>query len=191
MTVEVIVRSPRLAQLTSLLSGARRVELNQVMGEAVREETRDHLRTLAGERHDTAQRLGATPSGHLAEASRAVENAPVTADESGASFTIRHPGMIRAFRDVHIAKRTAQALAIPLHRLAYARRPAQIWDQYNLFIRGGRILMPQGKGQPPLALYALVRSVTQRQDRSLLPSDEEWSQAAAGAAAELISSVPD
>lgn len=33
-------------------------------------------------------------------------------------------------------------------------------------------------------MYLLVRSVTQPQDRTLLPSDEEWADAAAKAAEE-------
>jgi hypothetical protein len=93
--------------------------------------------------------------------------------------------MVRALRDVTIVPREAKSLAIPIHALAYNRRPAQIWESLNLFIPKGKnvICMP---GKTITALYVLVRSVTQKQDRTLLPSDENFQKAAATGAGNYI-----
>jgi hypothetical protein len=70
MKIDVTIRSPRLALLSSALSGQKRTELSEAMGMGVREKTRAHLAELATSRHATAERLGAAPSGHLAQAFR-------------------------------------------------------------------------------------------------------------------------
>lgn len=182
--------SATLRQLSDALGGNARAELNRAMGTEVQHVTAEHLRSLAATRHETSARLGASPSNHLAQAAEKVAApAAVSANSSGATLTINHVGMVRALRDVTIRPRTAQSLAIPIHAIAYNRRPAQLWESHNLFIPKGKNVIVQpgaGKDAPPLALYALVRSVTQKQDRTLLPSDEQLSAAAAKGAKTYI-----
>ncbi len=150
------------------------------MGSEVQVLIVNHLRQLAATRHDTANRLGATPSNFIAGAVDAAGDAGVVrADDDGVTLTLRHPVVARAFRDIHITPRQAECLAIPVHALAYNRRPREIWEQYGLFIAKGMIMMRNGAGADPIALYALRKSVTQRQDRSLMPSDSEIHDAAA------------
>jgi len=168
-----------LRELHALSGAQTRIALHQDMGEAVRETTRAHLAGLAQTRHTTAEALGATPSGFLGRAARAVESAPVSADAGAAEMTLNHPGMIRAFRDVTIVPRNAKMLTIPVNALAYNRTPAAFWDAWHLQVKGGAIV---SKDAPDVKLWVLCRSVTQKQDRSLLPSDEEWSDSAATAA---------
>lgn len=190
MKIDVTIRSPRLLRYREKLSGPERAQLSRLMGEAVREKTRGHLIGLAGSRHATANRLGATPSGHLAMAARAVEGAPIEADASSATVTISHVGLNRAFGDVTIVPKSAKALAIPLIQQAYNRRPRQMSEP--MFVlrskKSGKsfLAIAQGKGEPPLLAYLLVRSVTQKQDRTLLPSDGEWQAAAIEAATEFF-----
>ena len=181
MNVNVQIPAGLLARMQSFAdSGARSpVNLLRVMGEAVKEKTRDHLAALAASRHTTANRLGATPTGHLEEAARAVEDAPLTADVASASFVINHPGLSRAFHDVHIVPTGGkQFLTIPLNAIAYGRRAGEF----------AKVVFNPGPGNVPqdIAAYLLVRSVTQKQDRSLLPSDSEWKEAAIDAAEALV-----
>ncbi len=148
-----------------------RVSLHAQMGLSVKEEVRDYLRELSLTRHDTANRLGGKPTGFLGEAAQAVEDASVTADGTGAEFAINHPGIGRAFEDVIITPRQAESLALPIAGIVYGIRPAAIWDAWGLFIAKGMIMMKNGADADPIALYKLVRSVHQKQDRTLLPSD--------------------
>jgi hypothetical protein len=167
--------------MRDVTTGIGRRNLHQNMGEEVQVLTAEYLRRLAGDRHDTAQALGATPTGHLAEAAEKVASSgALTADSSEATLTIDHPGMRRAFGPVTISPRNAKSLAIPIHAIAYGHRARYLWTQLSLFIPKGCnfIAMKGPDGKSILPLYILVRSVTQKQDRTLLPSDEEFEGAA-------------
>jgi hypothetical protein len=158
----------------------RRTEMNAEMALGVREFTRNHLFKLSGERHATANRLGASPSGHLAQAVRAVEQGAIAADPAGATLTINHVGLGRAFHDVTITP-SKKYLTLPIAAAAYNRRAGQLDHLFFFTSKGGNAFLAQ---RDPTAkgiklMYLLKRSVTQKQDRSLLPSDEEWSDAAA------------
>ena len=102
----------------------------------------------------------------------------LSADPSGATLTISHPGFIRAFRTVKIVPREAKSLAIPIHALSYGHRAGELWDRMHLFIPKGKNIIAATIGGTLTPLYALCKSVTQKQDRSLLPSDAEFQKAA-------------
>jgi hypothetical protein len=183
-----------LRAVAAQLEGPGRELLHRAMGEEVQNTTFNHLSLLAQTRHRTAQRLGATPSNHLAQAAEKVaEPQALTAAGDSATLTIHHVGMIRALRDVEITPQTGKALAIPIHALGYNRRPAQFSrDTFFVFVSkttGNAFLalrQPE-KHAKPILVYALVRSVHQKQDRTLLPSQQEWEAAAArGAETEII-----
>jgi hypothetical protein len=180
VNVEIKVPDGLVARMQSFLNGARSpLNVLRVMGEAVKEKTREHLAGLAGSRHATAQRLGGTPTGHLEEAARAVEDAPLTVDAQSAAFVINHPGISRAFHDVTIAMKDKR-LAIPVNGIAYGHSPRE-FAQVQFVHRGEEI-------RQDIAAFILCREVTQKQDRSLLPSNAEWKGAAIAAAEELLRS---
>lgn len=174
------------------LEGDGRAALNHAMGVAVQEVTRDHLMGLAATRHDTAHRLGATPTNFLAQAAEKVaEPGAVTSVVDAAVLTIDHPGMIRAFQDVTIFG--SPWLTIPLNAAAYGHR-AREFDQVRLIPGGGGgVPKEDRKKHAPvddnIPAYLLIHSVDQPQDRSLLPADEEWEEAAADGATGLITMV--
>lgn len=189
MNISITIESPKLQLFASHLAPAALIGLNQAMGEGVKEKTRDYLGELALSRHATANRLGASPTGFLAEAARAVEATPVEADAGGAGFTINHPGMARAFGDVTIVPINAQYLTIPINALAYGRRVGEFGGKVVLLMEGGHRETSERKRKPiplDLPVFFLVRSVTQHQDRTLLPSDSEWKSAAIDAGIEWI-----
>ncbi len=160
------------------LEGAGRVDASRAMGEEVQILIVSHLIVLAGTRHATANRLGATPTNFIAQAADAAAGADVVqADGDGVSLRLRHPVVARAFRDITIVPKKAAALTIPINALAYGRRAAEFPDLFR--IPHTDVLAIPREGQAPLALFILVRSVTQRQDRSLMPSPDEINEAAA------------
>lgn len=166
------------------LEGLGRLEASYHMGEEVQILVVAHLRGLADTRHGTAQRLGATPTNYIAQAADMAAGAGVVRpDPDGVSLSLRHPVIARAFRDITITAKGSGALTIPVAAIAYGRRAAQF---PNLFIfrsktTGNSFLAQRQaeKGDMPLLLFLLVRSVTQHQDRSLMPSADEINTAAA------------
>jgi hypothetical protein len=161
-------------------------DLNQAMGEEVQVLTAEYLRRLSGERHDTANALAGTSdsssiqTGFLSQAAEKVASPGALAvDSEAATLTIDHPGMMRAFGPVTISPKNAKSLAIPVNAIAYGKRARSLWATLPLFIPKGCNFIAMKDGKSIIALYILVRSVTQKQDRSLLPSDEEWRDAAA------------
>jgi hypothetical protein len=191
MRVEIAVNSPQLARYASALGGPERIALHEAMGLAVREGTRDYLRLDSATRHKTADRLGGERTGHMERAAQAVEGAPVDADSEGATLTINHPGLSRAFHDVTITA-GAKLLPIPLNGLAYGHSPLEFAKVTLLRRAEGGTKTPEHKRKPldpSIPAYLLVTSVTQLQDRTLLPSDAEWTEMAKDGARTFIAAL--
>lgn len=169
--------SPLIAQLSAGLSD--RTKLHEAIAERALNLTRDWLAAISRDRHDTAERLGASPS-HFWQP--AAEGVSAFSDSDGASVTVRSPGIGRAAHDVTITAQSSRFLTIPLIAEAYNQRARAIWESQHLFIPGGkehprRVIASRNEDGTLKLWYALVESVTQRQDRTLLPSDEAYSLA--------------
>lgn len=141
--------------------------------------TRQHLTVLAGTRHKTASRLGAQPSGHLA---RAAESVISEGTDQAAVVSVVSPGLRRAFGPMTIVPRNgAKYLTIPAAAESYNRRAGSFNDLRVQVFKGGSLLalVRDGKdGARAQVLYWLKKSVSQPQDRTLLPADDEFAQAA-------------
>lgn len=168
VTIQVIDHAtPTLRHYTVRLDGIARVEANRAMGEAVQCSIVAHLRA----------RAGGDGSGSAAQAADAASGADVVqADARGATLRLRHPLIARAFRGLRTTAQTAGAATIPLHARARHLRAASF---PNLSHRAGSgALATSGGESVSLASLALVRFVTQPQDRSWMPGDEELEAAA-------------
>jgi hypothetical protein len=150
--------------------------------------TRRHISRLASWKHISAESLGAQPTGHLEKAARATVH---HATQSYGEVVIPSPGFSRAFHDVEIRPRDAQALTIPAAAESYGKRASVLsalgWKIFRP--KGKRVLMGSMQGDEAKVLYFLCSSVRQRQDRTLLPSDEEINQTAGSAVLEYIRTV--
>jgi hypothetical protein len=149
-------------------------------------------------RHGSAERLGANPSGFRAKAA-----ARVTAQsdaEEGRVMIPRNTGLGRAFGNVVLRPGSGRTyLTIPAHRETYGRvvrdfpeetfkfAVIQSWKTFLALIfretGGGHV-----KGEVG---YWLRREITQKADRSLLPSDTEYAAAARGGAIDYLRSLKD
>ncbi len=168
--------SPRLAAVMKMLTGAGRTALHRAAGEEVQRVTADHLAARPGTHWTQAAEKVALPVALQADASEAV-------------LTVKHPGITRAFRDVTIRPVEKQALAIPIHPMARGFQAEELWERMKLFIpKGGRVIATTLGGQLT-PLYVLCKKVTQRQDRSLLPSSAEFRAAAADGAMRYLGMV--
>lgn len=172
--------SPTLRRLVNSLRGGQRTEMQAAAGVEVQRVTADHIAALQRKPGSFAAKFGAPTSGWYQQAAEKVAAASaLTANADEAVLTINHPGFTRAFRSVEIRPRTARALALPIHPAAFGHRAAELWDRLGLFIPKGKRVICATIGGVVTPLYLLVGSVTQKQDRSLLPSDDQFQAAAA------------
>lgn len=175
-----------LGRLAAKVGGTGR-KLFSAAAAAVGELTRRHLIRLGGWKHRSANKLGAQPTGILGAAARMVSE---TATDQFGEVSITSPAVRRAFHDVEIRPKSWDFLTIPAAREAYGKdKSAAVLAAHGwrLFRPGkAKILMGKLGDDAPKMLYYLATSVRQRQDRSLLPSDDEIKTTAANAMMAVI-----
>ena len=179
MTLEITIPSG-LSKWLDLVKADERRNIFSAAANAVRILVRDHLSAQSARRHFTAANLGAMPTGIL---EKAAAKTTFHADQDHGEVVIPTPAVARAFGDVTIAAQRAGSLTLPISRFAYAHRVGELeaigWSVFRP--KGHDILMGNLKDEDPVPLYILKKRVTQRQDRSLLPSDADIGTAAARA----------
>lgn len=154
--------------------------LHRMMGERVQNTIRDHLAGVSLARHETANRLGASPSGFWEKAAENVgRNESLRADEAGAVVTVAHPGIGRAFHDVDIVPGAGKkCLTIPLAAEAYNQRAYRMEGLFVVRPKGKQPFLARKDGAGIKPMYLLVPAVHQKQDRTLMPSEDDLRLAA-------------
>lgn len=153
--------------------------------------TQDYLRGL--KRHRSAEMLGATPSGHMERSAAAVE---ARSDEETAMVVIpRRTGLGRAFSDVTLLPGSGRKfLTIPAHQTTYNRVARDfpegmlklaVIKSWKTFLA---LVFTTGTHKGEVAFW-LRRSVKQKQDRSLLPSDDAYREIARRSAIEYLTNL--
>lgn len=185
VTTNVEQVSLRLKKLAAKVGPAGRRQLYSAAANAVAILVRGHLSRLGSWKHTTAARLGAQPTGILGKA--ATRTTWRATSEYG-EVDIPTPAVRRAFHNVEIRPGSWEFLTIPASSTSYGLRAAVLAGLGWKIYRPGkaRVLMGKLGDDEPKLLYYLVTSVHQRQDRSLLPSDEAFKQSAAGAMLAII-----
>lgn len=179
--------SRKLQHAIRMLTGPERAGLHRKMGRGVQELTRDHIAGLQRKGGSLASKFNAPKSNFYGLAAAGVaQDSALSADGSGATLVISSIGFKRAFQDVQIVPKTAKSLAIPIHAIAFGHRAVELWDQMSLFIPKGTNVIAATIGGVLTPLYALCKSVTQKQDRALLPSDEAFLRTARANAREYL-----
>lgn len=145
--------------------------------------TRDYLRS--DNRHKSASFLGASPTGFRQKNAQAVQEQ--SDDEAGYVRIPRSTGLGRAFHGMVIRPGSGRKyLTIPAHQETYGRHvrdwPEDTFHFAMLFsITTSAVLMWSADGgghKKGEVAYWLRRSVTQKQDRTLLPSDAAYAEVA-------------
>ena len=155
---------------------------------------RNHMRLLASTRHDTANKLGATPTGHF----KASDVLPPNATSADVSVTVTTPGISRAYHDIDIDPVNGQFLTIPLHADAYGMSASEYSERYGKLFRinqkgsteKGKVLYTKdvlnGK---PIPMYALTAHVHQVRDPSLMPTNDKMTEEAINGALAAIKKI--
>lgn len=164
---------PKLLPILRDLGPLARRELFSVGGAALASTVRSHLRRTGASQHNTASRLGATPTGHILKGAARVTSFS-TADSAIVSVPIA--GISRAFHDLTITAKKANNLTIPVAAASYGHRVREMkrlgWNVFRP--RGKDFLMGTREGDKEAKLlYVLRKQVTIKKDRSLLPSNAE------------------
>ena len=134
------------------------------------------------ERHKTAEKFGANPTGILEFISGGRGTAASKGGgkiyargnaDSRSIFISGVPFIQKAFRALFITPRKAKALTIPLSKIAFGKRVKDLRASgWNIFRPVGKNVLMGTKTarSKPVVLYALVKSVTIPRDARLLPS---------------------
>lgn len=173
---------------------AERGPMHAVIAVRSQQLTQGYLRGL--NRHRSAQRLGAAPTGFHERNAALVE---AQSDENEARVVIpRSTGLGRAFGDVVIQPGPGRSyLTIPAHAETYGRVVRDFPDGTFEFrvIESFRTFLAlvftetAGRHERGEVGYWLKREVRMRQDRTLLPSDEGYAKVAKSAAVEYLSGL--
>ncbi|MFD2275470.1 hypothetical protein ACFSQZ_03220 [Rubritalea spongiae] len=156
---------------------------------AVAEENlfRDYIRGYAVNKHATARRLGAQPTGFY---ERAAESAEGTSTAFGVTVSVApREAFARAFKQVEITPRAGKKwLTIPAVAAAYGRRAGEVTDlQFVPLGAETAALMRRDKASGvDTVFYWLKKKVVQEQQRELLPSDAAVGEVAGEAAEDVF-----
>lgn len=191
VTSNVELVSLRLGKWVSKVGGPGRRLLYSAAANAVAILVRAHLAELGSWKHQSAEDLGAQPTGILGKA--AARTTSSASSEYG-EVVIPTPAVRRAFHDVEIRPKDAGALTIPAAAESYGKRvnvlEALGWKIFRPKDKKGSkdkgYLMGAKDGEDPKLLYWIRASARQEQDRSLLPSDEDINSTAANAMMSVI-----
>ncbi len=122
MTYSVIINDNASPIINRLLDHLRdRKKLHAAMGYSAKNVIVDHAMEYRGDRHATADRLGATRSNFVGQAIEQLTASTPKSDNDKATIELNHPWWARAFGDVEITPKK-QYLTIPLIAEAYNKR---------------------------------------------------------------------
>ena len=151
-----------------------------------------HFASYARTHHASADALGAPHTKHMERAARDMSH---EANAEVGHVILGMAGIGRARHDVDIVKKDRR-LTLPIARESYGRSAREMEEKFgkgSLFVfrskAGNAILAAQkrqGKRRITLPLYVLKDRVHQRQDPSMLPSEEAISEETHAALRECI-----
>ena len=177
MTIDVEVKVPNYdldrrikTSMNSLLRAA---------GTSLAKRIRQHMRLLNRTRHSSLS--GGKSSNHFSPE----KVSEPTVSQDAVTVAVDIPGITRAYHDIDIYPKEANALAIPLHESAYGISPRENNDRgtYQLFrIKKdgvpGNVLYRNDEDGGLIAMYALTKHVHQVQDPTLMPTNQELTDSA-------------
>jgi hypothetical protein len=190
LTLNVAVNDNGVASDLAVLINALsdRGELHAHLAVGVTDFIRAYLRETP--RHNTASRLGASPTGFRER--NAADIRAISDSENAITLIPRSTGLGRAFGDVTLIPGPGKTyLAIPADARSYGKSPRDFGEGVLKFaiLRAHRVFPVLLFAADGAVAYWLRRSVTQKQDRSLLPSDEGLREVGRRAATQYLQDI--
>lgn len=179
--ISVNISTPQLDAVIERLDPGKRAELHGEIAGRIKTIVDNHLADYAHSHHDTANRLGARPTGNLEDARVDASSGP-----DGATVTVAALGIRRALGPLEIRPRNKQALTIPVAAIAYGRSVDYLRTHgINVFRPKGKNYLAykeNSKSQFSTVIYILAKRATLKHEPDLLPRQEELAANAAEAA---------
>ena len=97
-----------------------------------------------------------------------------TATGNSAEVVVDVPGVTRAYHNLNIFPKRASRLAIPMHREAFGLSPRDVGGLFYTKNSNGTEMLAKTEGGALVVMYILKDRVHQRQDKSLMPSDQTF-----------------
>lgn len=165
----------KLQAMMKALGPSNRRRLNMVGAKRLEVEVRRHVMLYVPARHRTANELGGKQTGHYLKGVRGISG---HATQAGGEVVIPIAGISRAFHDIDLSTPTRYGknfYAIPKHAKSYGYTVAEMRSRGWKIFRPGQkkiLLGYKSKGDKPEMLFALAKHIHQRQDPSLLPTQD-------------------
>lgn len=172
MSVEVTVvyeDDSQLATLQAAMADKAGIH-SRIAGDALTFVRRFGAQKARGE-HRTARRLGAGSTGHLSEQYEKIASASSAAE---ATLLVPRAGRLRAAFGTHTITKSNGYLTLPVHKDAYGRRAREFSDLVALRVgpRKNLILARKTADGELETMYFLTKSVTIKEDATLIPFKE-------------------
>jgi hypothetical protein len=196
--------TPMLVDLQRSLTD--RTELNGYIAGNCETLTKRHVKANKQE-HATASRLGATPTYYFQKVSELIESradkdaavvmiptgeaaiSNLSKSAGGEAIGTRGP-FAPVEGPVHIVAINAEYLTIPISKYSYGRRAREFSGTFVVTTKKGTKLIGQREGKETRWLYLLKEEVNLKEDRTLLPTDDQFLQAAELGAHDFIDHLP-
>jgi len=126
---------------------------------------------VAPTQHKSAQRLGATPTGHLADAYQAIE---VQSTREGAFILVPRASRLRAAFGKYVLtpKNGSKFLTIPASAEAYGKRAREFDDLFVVARPGKKLFLARTEADGSLkSMYFLTKEAEIPEDSNLIPFD--------------------
>ncbi len=166
-------------------------EVKSEMGFALKEVVQRHFVALAqdSEHHQTAASLGAERTGFYEKARQGTHDPQV--DGEGVSVSIDSRGIAQRYFGGTISARPGSFLTIPALAIAYGKRAREFDLRLVIFGDTGlaALVAKGGPEDESNVYYWLVRSVTQKDDPTVLPEASEMADGAKSNALAYIEKV--
>ena len=177
MKIDVEIKLPSFDTAEKINNGMN--SILRAAGSNLAKCIRRHMRHLNASRHSPLS--GGKSSNHFSPE----KVSEPTVSQDAVTVTVDIPGITRAYHDIDIYPKEANALAIPLHESAYGISPRENNDRgtYKLFrIKKdgvpGNVLYRNDEDGGLIPMYALTKHVHQVQDPTLMPSNQELTDSA-------------
>lgn len=192
IAVEVRIEDGASPTLTAVQRGLSDLTvLNQHVAAAAESTTREHLREIDPNMHTTRARLGVSlgnPPSYWASRIAAVESR-ATKDAAIVSMGKDSEIFERTFGPVVVRPVSAKHLTIPANAATFGRRAREFSGMFPVTFKSGKKALAQREGKGLKVMYWLKDEVTLPEERRLLPSDEQFLNAAEQGARDFVNTL--
>jgi hypothetical protein len=180
-----------IADVSKLQDETASDKMKSEMGFSVMQLVRAHFAEIAqdSQHHESARSLGAQPSGFYESARNNTQEPEIVSE--GVSISVMQIGVAQRYYGGTINARPGSYLTIPALAIAYARRAREFDLRFVIFKSTGlaALLLKGAPSDEGSVYYWLVKSVTQKADPTIIPTDEEITDAASQGASNYLNAV--